>query len=617
MNTLLLFVHLFITPPQFSSNSNSTYVSATSLKDVTVFQNGATMYHSATARLQQGNQDIIFEGVSSLLDIKSIQINCPSKVTILGVEFNNNYLSEEIETASVKKIKDSIEQVKDLITDLDIQLRTHQELLEVLKANKSIGGKDGSANVAELSKLMEYYKKSSLDVQKEIKSLNQKKERLSKKKIKFEQQLAEEQKKNTKRGGKLIVQTHVSSPGEYAFDIRYFTNQAYWTPFYDIVCNNTKAPLEITYKAKIVQTTGIDWNKVKLSLSTSAPQQYGTAPLLKTWFLGYINPYKVMNNNLAMSNTYGYYDKNNEDVSKSMQGMAPGLQANPSGAPGTGSSLQIRGIANINGTSTPLYVLNGVPIDGKELSKLNESSIKNITVLKDAQATALYGSRGANGVIIITANEGVDDYISVTESVLEVVYDIEMPYDVPTNGKAQIATLKNEKIPATYKHYAVPKLSNDVFLLAEVPNWEALNLMPGEANIIFEGTYIGNSFIDPATENDTLHLTMGVDKRVHIKRELMKDFSSVKVIGSNKNQSKMYELIVKNNKQEAIQLILKDAFPISMNKDIAVTLNESSGGDVNATIGVVTWEMNLSGGEMQKKRIGFSAKYPKNKTINL
>jgi uncharacterized protein (TIGR02231 family) len=211
----------------------------------------------------------------------------------------------------------------------------------------------------------------------------------------------------------------------------------------------------------------------------------------------------------------------------------------------------------------------------------------------------------------------VDDYISVTESVLEVVYDIEMPYDVPTNGKAQIATLKNEKIPATYKHYAVPKLSNDVFLLAEVPNWEALHLMPGEANIIFEGTYIGNSFIDPATENDTLHLTMGVDKRVHIKRELMKDFSSVKVIGSNKNQSKMYELIVKNNKQEAIQLILKDAFPISMNKDIAVTLNESSGGDVNATIGVVTWEMNLSGGEMQKKRIGFSAKYPKNKTINL
>lgn len=93
-------------------------------------------------------------------------------------------------------------------------------------------------------------------------------------------------------------------------------------------------------------------------------------------------------------------------VSKALQGAVPGLQsASSSGQPGTDAAIRIRGIGSINASSNPLYVLDGVPYDGN-INAINPDDIASVTVLKDAASAALYGSRGANGVIIITTKQG-------------------------------------------------------------------------------------------------------------------------------------------------------------------------------------------------------------------
>lgn len=93
-------------------------------------------------------------------------------------------------------------------------------------------------------------------------------------------------------------------------------------------------------------------------------------------------------------------------VSKALQGSVPGLQSSSSsGQPGTDAAIRIRGIGSINASNTPLYVLDGVPYDGN-VNAINPDDIASITVLKDAASAALYGSRGANGVIIITTKQG-------------------------------------------------------------------------------------------------------------------------------------------------------------------------------------------------------------------
>ncbi len=93
-------------------------------------------------------------------------------------------------------------------------------------------------------------------------------------------------------------------------------------------------------------------------------------------------------------------------VSKALQGLAAGVQSTAtSGQPGSDATIRIRGVGSINASADPLYVLDGVPYGGS-LNAINPSDIESISVLKDAASSALYGSRGANGVIIITTKKG-------------------------------------------------------------------------------------------------------------------------------------------------------------------------------------------------------------------
>ncbi|MBO5445528.1 MAG: TonB-dependent receptor [Muribaculaceae bacterium] len=94
------------------------------------------------------------------------------------------------------------------------------------------------------------------------------------------------------------------------------------------------------------------------------------------------------------------------NVTNALNGAVAGVQTlNDNGQPGVGSKVRIRGVGSINASMTPLYVLDGVPYDG-DIAALNPSDIESITVLKDAAAAALYGARGANGVILVTTKRG-------------------------------------------------------------------------------------------------------------------------------------------------------------------------------------------------------------------
>ena len=94
------------------------------------------------------------------------------------------------------------------------------------------------------------------------------------------------------------------------------------------------------------------------------------------------------------------------DLSRALSGQVAGVQVQGSnGQPGTSATIRVRGVSSINGSNTPLYVVDGVPFDG-DLSSIPASDIADITVLKDAASTALYGARGANGIIMVTTKSG-------------------------------------------------------------------------------------------------------------------------------------------------------------------------------------------------------------------
>ena len=98
-------------------------------------------------------------------------------------------------------------------------------------------------------------------------------------------------------------------------------------------------------------------------------------------------------------------NKSPSEISKALAGEVAGVQVvTTSGQPGTNASIRVRGIGSINGSS-PLYVVDGVPYDG-DISAIDPGDIASTTILKDATATSLYGSRGAHGVVVITTKKG-------------------------------------------------------------------------------------------------------------------------------------------------------------------------------------------------------------------
>ncbi|MFM7671182.1 MAG: DUF4139 domain-containing protein [Bacteroidota bacterium] len=214
---------------------------------------------------------------------------------------------------------------------------------------------------------------------------------------------------------------------------------------------------------------------------------------------------------------------------------------------------------------------------------------------------------------VVPSNLG--DYTTLNQGQLNTSYEIALPYDVPADGRMQQVNIQERSVEAVLKNYAVPKLDKEAYLMAELADWQNLDLIPGEANIIMDDTYVGKTQIDPNTTADTLNLSLGRDKRIVVKRSQVRQAAPSKAGGGTNKQVFTYEITVKNNKLTPIVMLLKDQHPLSAVKEVEVSLEDAGGAEVNPETGVLTWKLDLKPGESQTYRFVYSVKYPRDKRI--
>lgn len=528
---LLLFpAFLFAQKPVFTTAK---------VRGATVYFNSAEISQTTSATLPKGTSEIVIKNVADYLNENTVQIGAPSTVTVLSVQFTNNYISEyEIDENSptVKKVRDSISLVEKEIQKINNAKVAESKTIELLDKNQQVSGLNSGLSVAELTKMVEYYKAKRLEMNNSFDALDEKIKKLnivlSRLKNKLE---INTQKEDKTSKGKLVLQVMNEVAGNVDFSINYLTPNANWKPFYDLRANSVLAPIEMMYKAQVVQNTGIDWKQVKLTLSSGNPNQNNQAPILSSWFLRY-----------GYDKAYGYFEE--ESKLNQLQGRVDGI------------------------------------------------------------AVVAYGTA--------KKEKSISNYTTIQENQLNISFDIDIPYDILSNGKAHSVALKEINLPATYKYYAAPRVEKEAFLLAEINDYSKYNLLQGEANIIFEGMYVGKTFINPNQTSDTLNLSMGRDKKISIKREKVVDKSGTKFLSSKKEQTFTYDITVRNNKKEAVQLLLKDQYPLSSDKEIEIELKESDGAKINTETGIMTWDLNLKPNETKKIRISYKVKYPKDKIID-
>ncbi len=214
-----------------------------------------------------------------------------------------------------------------------------------------------------------------------------------------------------------------------------------------------------------------------------------------------------------------------------------------------------------------------------------------------------------------SAESSINQYVSVDNAGINTSFDIELPYSIPSDGQQHLVAIKEYALPATYAYYAVPKLDKDAFLQAHITNWEDLNLLPGQSNIFYEGTYVGQGYIDVRNVKDTMDISLGRDKKIIVKRERDTKLRSVKTIGTNVRETFAYTITVRNTRKENINLLLEDQQPVSNDKDIQIEDKDTGGADYNETTGAMKWTLNVNANEAKKVGFGYTIKYPKGRTV--
>lgn len=523
------------------------------------FGYGAELTHNAKLSVNTGTKQLVISQLSTAIDINSLQISVPENVALLSQRFLLvTPPVTVIVNPIVKKLQDSIKLLRKEESRNRNMAAIEQETLD--KTNKLIelAMKENSNRTISSDDAIKLINANTAKIEKSktlLFKIAEDFELLEEKIVALQVKINEAEikpLKALKRYGQLVLQVICNTAGEIPVALSYFTKNAGFTPLYDVRVNSKTNELKLVYKAAITQSTGIDWKQTKLTLSTSNPSWGGIAPILTPWYLKqYVQP---------------LYDR--------------------MGAPGA---------SPISNT-----------IQSFEKSSLDEVVVTGYGTAKRKETT---------GAATSVEPSNIAQYTTLTESQLNTNFEIDLPYNIESDGEVHSVTIKEQIISAVLKNYAVPKREKDAYLLAEIADWQKLDLLPGDANIIMDNTYIGKSFIDPNSTADTLNLSLGKDKRVAVKRSLLKDFTSTKTSGSSTKQSFTYELVVKNNKTTAVDLLLKDQHPISTAKEIEIKLEESNDAAVNEETGVLTWKLQLKPGESRRVRFTYSVKYPKEMRI--
>lgn len=526
------------------------------------FGYGAELTHETKVKVDASTRTIVISQLSTSVDINSLQVSVPEDVALLSQRYTIYSPPVPVvqKNREVEKLEDSIRLLQVEISRIDNLVQTEQEILT--KTGNMIEGTlnklgDKTLSGDELLKLVDYYTarienlKLSMYANRQL--INQANLRIAEIRQRISQ-VTSVIPPRLRPYGQVMLQVMCRKAGEIPVQLSYYTNNAGWIALYDVRVNSKLNKVKMVYKASVTQTSGIDWKKTKLTLSTGTPNFGVVAPVLSPWYL---------------------------------QLYVPGVY----------TDLQRRAMMNNRAMNTI-------------------QSYENDEILKEEVVAQGYGTMKVKSLADSKVDpSNVQAFTSLTQGQLNTSFEIDLPYDIASDGQLNSVTIKDEEINCILKNYAVPRMDKEAYLLAEVADWQNLDLLPGEANIIMDDTYIGKSSIDPATTADTLNLSLGRDRRVVVKRNLVKELSNVKTSGGNTKQVFTWEMTVKNNKVTDVNLLLKDQYPLSTLKEVEVKLEDDGAAMVNAETGVLSWKIDLKPGESRKVRFSYSVKYPKDQRI--
>jgi uncharacterized protein (TIGR02231 family) len=250
------------------------------IKSVTVFQTRAEVVRTAKVELAKGNHELVFSGISTLIDKNNIRVKGTGNLIILGISFRQNFLDENA-------LPDDLQKVKEQIAALELKIKKTQNEIDALKVestllntNQKIAGNDAKLTVAELKAMADYYRARSLEITNTQLDLNGKIAQYNDELRKLRAHYNDRTSKFKTNSGEIVVNVDAKATTVANLELIYLVSGAGWTAEYDVRADDVDSPLQLNYKAIVNQSTGENWKNVSLTLSTGDPTISGQKPVM-------------------------------------------------------------------------------------------------------------------------------------------------------------------------------------------------------------------------------------------------------------------------------------------------------------------------------------------------
>ena len=546
----------------FSARAVEVETIKSTITNVTVYSQGAQVFRKASYSVKSGITKIIIDGVSNGIDANSLQVKATGSIVILDSKYSLYYPKpEEVNVESLPlKVRQDIRNLEDSLRNLGYDLQTIQDEIDVLNATKSIltnnGAMRGQGKVNDsinlLKQAIDYYTVKMNEINSKLSVLNRKKHEKTQIQQKMNDRLTKlknfsNQNKSTIDPNAPIprititVQAALATTGK--IDLSYLVSEAGWIPLYDLRSEIATSQVNLNYKANVYQNTGVNWEDVKLTISTNNPYQNKTLPTLHPWYIDY----------------YAYSQQKYIQNAPTTNNMSTGI----------------------------LY--------------------------KQSESKGFYDKDQSVNIQAETAN----NFVTVVDQMISAEFQIDLPYTIESNNEQHMVLIKNVDLKANYKYYTVPKMDRSAYLVAQISKLDELQLVPAKANIFFDGSYIGETYLDPSSLSDTMNLSLGKDPNIIVKRTLLKQECKEKVVGNTIEKTFAYLIEVKNQKSSNIDIVVQDQLPITQNAEIIIESLEDGKGKYNEITGLLEWDLKLKTKENKQIKFTYKVKYNKDQNISL
>jgi uncharacterized protein (TIGR02231 family) len=536
------------------------------IKSVVVYQQGAQIHRQGNYTVKKGITEIRISGVSAQIDPNTLQIKATGSVVILDSKHTITY-PEPIKQNPVSneippKIKKEINLLQDSLFDLSYTQTAVQNKTDVLMSQKRIIENNGTIkgqgkvndSIPLLKDALKFYQEEMNRINAELLKLNREKTVLGKLQNRMNTRLNELN--NYNKNNQFVAPQNPQ-------------------PIHEIVVTvsakeTASGRMNVTYLVKQAGWIPLydlrssnDAKTIELTYKAQVYQNTGIDWENTRLNLSTNNPYanktKPTLNPWFLDYYTATYEGNNKDYQKSKR-------ANEATSPGS------------------LYYA-----DDESLEEAKEL---------DFAATA-------------------DQFVTTVEQLISVEYSIDLPYTVKSDNQKNMVLVKTSSLKTDYLYYTVPKLDHGVYLIAQITDLDELNLIPGNATIFHDGSYLGNTYINPNSLRDTMDLSLGKTNNITVKRHLIKNATKEKVVGDKIVKTFAYQIEVRNLSRSTIELIVEDQIPVSRNPEIEIEVESIDKGKLDEINGFVTWKDKIKAGALNKYELIYTVKYEKTKPINL